>query len=169
MENKYEHIKFIIQRFDHYYDTVNSKGSFFIGLNTFILGGVCAGYITLYQSLHPGFFIWTFLVLLIVSSILSTILTIAAIQPYSKDNHANTDTPSLMYFGGIARFELTFLKQKFHEQTSERIDDDAIEQMHSLAIGLKGKFNKLKIASYFLILQIFMLIPLFFFIIKNLK
>ena len=47
MEIKYEHAKFVIERFDHYYDTVNSKGSFYIGLNTFILGGLCAGYISI--------------------------------------------------------------------------------------------------------------------------
>lgn len=45
MENsKYNHLQFIIQRFDQYFDAINNKGSFYIGLNTFILTGLSAGY-----------------------------------------------------------------------------------------------------------------------------
>lgn len=169
MDTHYEHLKFIIERFDHYYDTVNSKGSFYIGVNTFIFGGVCAGYTSLYRAIQPNFWTLFFLIAILACCILSTLLTIAAISPHLKDNYIQDDNPSLMYFGGIARYELPYLKQKFSEQSTEDISHDAITQLHSLAKGLKSKFKKIKIASYLLQAQFCLLIPLFLIIIKNLK
>lgn len=169
MDTKYEHIKFIIERFDHYYDTVNNKGSFYIGLNTFIFGGLCVGYSSLYKSIHADIWTWILLAVLVMSCLSSTLFTISAIKPYSKDNHSNDDNPSLMYFGGIVRYELNHLKEKFNEQTPEQMNNDALQQMHSLAKGLNGKFKKLRIASVFLQIQFCALIPLFIIIIKNLK
>jgi len=169
MENKYEHIKFIIQRFDHYYDTVNSKGAFYIGLNTFIFGGLCAGYISLHKELAVGWLIWTLLGILMTSSIACTIFTIRAIKPYRKDNQGNINSPSLMFFEGIAKHEFSFLKEKMDQQTPERITEDALCQMHSLARGLSDKFRNLSIASNLLWAQFVVMVPLFLLIIKNLN
>jgi hypothetical protein len=169
MENKYEHIKFIIQRFDHYYDTVNSKGAFYIGLNTFIFGGVCVGYTSLYKTIIPNLWVWVCLIPLVICCFLSILFTIAAIKPYRKDNHANNSTPSLMYFEGIAKHEFSYLQEKINAQDQEQINNDALQQMHSLARGLTSKFANLSIASTFLQAQFAVLLPLFFIIIKNLK
>lgn len=169
MLNKYEHTKFIIERFDHYYDTVNSKGSFYIGINTFILGGICAGYITLYDKMHApiSLWLWVFLFLLFVFCISSTLCTIRAITPYSKDNHSGINKPSLMYFGGIAKHELCYFKEKFNEQDDQATLNDVIQQAHSLAKGLEKKFKYLKWASYFLTTQYCIMLPVLYLIFKN--
>jgi hypothetical protein len=169
MKSKYEHIQFIIQRFDHYYDTVNNKGAFYVALNTFIFGGICAGYISMHSSIKMDWLTLFLIGLLLTSCLISLIYTILAIKPYTKDNHNNKDTASLMFFGGIARHELQNLKEKMKRQTDEEVTEDAIEQMHCLAKGLTGKFNKLRIASNLLQVQFLILLPLFFLIVKNLK
>lgn len=169
MESKYEHAKFIIERFDHYYDTVNNKGAFYIGVNTFIFSGVCAGYITLHDKMksHIGDWEWFVLGLLLTCCIASTISTIMAIRPYSKDNHAHDGAASLMYFGGIAKHELNHFKEKFTALNDSAILNDAMQQMHSLAKGLNRKFYLLRWASYFLTAQYCIMPPILFFIFKN--
>jgi hypothetical protein len=169
MEDKYEHIKFAIERFDHYYDTINSKGSFYVGLNSFIFGGVCVGYTSLVDKLNTNFWIWFLLILLIASSWISIYFTLSAIQPYQKDSHANDQNPSLLFFGGIARHELSFFIEKFNAQTTEEISTDAAKQLHSLAKGLDKKFKRLRFAGILLMIQFSVMVPLFFLIIQNLK
>lgn len=170
MDIQYEHIKFIIGRFDHYFDSINNKSAFYIAINTFILGGVCVGYVSLYEKLkiHLITFPLFLLIFLLISCIVSTILTIMAMCPFSKDNFANDDSCSLMYFGGIAKHQLSFFKDKFNELDDDSIQNDALQQAHCLAKGLKRKFGLLKVANYFLILQYCTLLPLIYFIFKNL-
>lgn len=169
MENKYEHLKFIIERFDNLYDAANNKSSFYIGLNTFIFGGVCVGYISLYKLLNEGGWIWLLLSLVFVCCLASIIITLLSSKPYLKDNHANEDNPSLMFFGGISRHPLSYLKEKFNAQTSGQITDDALQQVHSLAVGLDKKYRRLTVAGYLILAQFILLVPLFILIIHNLK
>lgn len=168
MDNKYEHLKFIIQRFDHFYDTVNSKVAFYIGLNTFVLGAIGAGYTCLPKPLRADWWVWGIMFIAVLSSILSTLFTIAAINPYKVDNHNHSPCYSLLFFDSIAKHELSHLKDKFHRQSQDDITNDALEQMHSLAIGLSKKFACLSRATICLKLQVISLVPLLiYFIIKN--
>jgi hypothetical protein len=169
MQTRYEHIKFNIERFDHYYDTVNNKGAFYIAINTFIFGGLCAGYISLHKELETNPWIWICIVPLLLCCLLSLIFTCLAIRPFTKGNYTNDDKTSLMFFGGIARHELQYLKEKIMQRSEDEIIEDAIEQMHCLSKGLDGKFKNLRLASNFLQVEFICLVPLFFLITQNLK
>jgi predicted membrane channel-forming protein YqfA (hemolysin III family) len=167
MDKKYEHVKFIIERFDHYYDTVNNKGSFYIGLNTFILGGICAGYISIENKIEHSLCLWILLSTIFVLSITAIFYTINAISPYVKDNENNEDTPSLIFFGGITRYNLNAFLEKIKSETIEETNEDMFRQAHCLANGLNAKFRKLRIVSYLLLVQ-FIVIPLLcIYILKN--
>jgi hypothetical protein len=166
---KYEHAKFIVERFDHYYDGVNNKGSFYIGLNTFIFGGICVGYLNLHDKTNANFWIWIFFVGLVICNGLSIFFTIRALMPFLKDTHRKTESPSLIYFGGIARHELPYFKEKFNAANADSLLDDLIQQAHCLAIGLDSKYKNLKRASHFVVAQFIVMLPLLFLIIKNLK
>jgi hypothetical protein len=166
---KYEHAKFLIERFDHYYDNINSKGAFYIGLNTFLLSGVVIGYTSFFGKINFSLLIWILIFLQIMFCLASIAFTIFAIKPYSKDNHANDESPSLLYFGGIAKHECTHFKQKFIAQEKEELLVDMLQQVHSLARGLKIKFTRLKLASLFILLQFTVMIPLFILFIQNYK
>ena len=80
--SKYDHAKFLIERFDHYYDSVNNKGAFYIALNTFIFGGLCVGYITLYKDIDVNAVIWVLLSILLTSNLISTVFTVLATMPF---------------------------------------------------------------------------------------
>jgi hypothetical protein len=92
-----------------------------------------------------------------------------ALMPFLKDNHQRSDSPSLIYFGGIARHELPYFKEKFHSSDEASMLNDLIQQAHCLANGLDSKYKNLKRASRFVIAQFIAMLPLLFFIIKNLK
>lgn len=166
---KYEHTKFIVERFDHYYDAANNKGSFYIGLNTFIFGGICVGYLSLHDKINSNGWIWVLFVLLVLCNVLSTFFTIWALMPFLKDNHYEIESPSLIYFGGIAKHELSYFKEKFNQSTSDSMLDDIVQQAHCLAKGLSKKYKKLKQASHFVVVQFIVMLPLLFLITKNLK
>ncbi len=161
MDIKYEHSKFLIERFDHYYDTVNNKGAFYIGINTFILGGICVTYLTLYDKVNRGlcFCDWCLFAVLLGCCIGSTLFTICAITPYSKGSTAPNSSQSLIFFGTIAARDAQGFENSFIAQTETNIQADMIHQVHVLANGLNSKFQKLRWASYLLIVQYCIIVP----------
>lgn len=167
--DRYEHVKFLIERFDHYYDSVNNKGSFYIALNTFIFGGICVGYLTLYEKVHADWSIWIPLGLLALCNLISLGLTVWATMPFLKDNGTNEQSPSLVFFGGISRHELTHFREKLLGANDDVILDDTIQQAHNLANGLSDKYRKLRWSSRFMVVQFILMAPLLLLIVKNLK
>lgn len=169
MDSKYEHAKFLIERFDHYFDTINNKGAFYIGLNTFILGGLCIGYTGMMARVAAGFLFWSLLIFIFCLCLISIVYTIKAITPYMKDNQSNDDNASLVYFGGIAKHELNYFIEKFQAQNEAAVITDMTRQAHCLAMGLDQKFRWLKTASICLIGQFIFIVFLFIYITQNIK
>lgn len=167
--NKYEYAKFIIERFDHYYDSVNNKGSFYIGLNTFIFGGICVGYLSIHDKVDANVIIWALFALLIIGNAISIAFTVTAIMPFTKDNPENPHSASLIYFGGIAKHTLPHFKEKFEGAQEGDMLDDLVQQAHCLAGGLHKKYRNLKWAGLFIVVQFITMLPLLFLIVKNLR
>ena len=159
---KYEHLKFLMERFDHYYDSINNKGAFYIGLNTFLLGGICVGYIAYHEKITNNYLFLGLIFAMMACCIVSILYTILAIRPYTKDNHVNDDCKSLIFFGGIADHTANFFFQKFDSETEDSILTDMKRQVHCLAVGLNVKYKRLKYASMLLLAQFCTLLSLFF-------
>lgn len=47
-----EHSRFIIDRFDHYYESINTKGNLYLALNAILIGGLATSYPILDQKFH---------------------------------------------------------------------------------------------------------------------
>lgn len=167
--HQYELAKFIIERFDHYYDGVNNKGAFYIGLNTFIFGGICVGYLSLYNNVSGGAVLWVLFAGLVVNNVLSVLYTILALMPFLRDNHSYEEKPSLIFFGGIAKHPSSYFREKFHKTDEASIVDDLVQQAYCLARGLNQKYKFLKRAGWFVLAQFIIMLPLLLFIVKNLK
>jgi len=166
--DKCDHLKFIIERFDHYYDAANSKGSFYIALNTFILGGICVGYLSLLGKVNMNWMGWLLAASLMAFCFASVYFTVMALIPFLKDNGEPNAHPSLLYFGGIARHELQHFREKIDRLDENAIKEDLTKQAHCLSQGLKKKYDKLKHAGWCIIAQFLILLPLLLFIFKNL-
>ena len=59
---KVEMLKHTMDRYDHYYDSINNKSNLFLALNTFLLGGIVTGYYSIKNEIACGFdilfFVW---------------------------------------------------------------------------------------------------------------
>lgn len=167
-KEKYEHAGFMINRFDHYNDSVNNKGAFYIGLNTFLLGGLCVGFVSLYDKLEKPFYLWVLLIAFALCSIASIILTIIAINPYLASGNELSRNRSLIFFGSIAEYKKDNYMQAFKQQEDERSLDDMITQVWLLSKGLTKKYRRLKWAGFLLIVEFILLAPIIFCITKML-
>lgn len=158
-----ERLVYNINRFDHYFDSVNNKTAVYIAINTFVVGSLITTYVTLVDDIKCYFD--AFQVFTIVSFLLGLftliILVIASIPYFSKESD------SMYYFGGIG----TMKKEKFiscsKNLTPKKELNDLRNQVHTLSSGLTKKFTKLKLAGRLLIFQFLLLIPIFTIIIYN--
>lgn len=165
---KYGHAQFIIDRYDHYNDSVNNKGAFYIALNTFLLGGLCVGFINLYKEVDQTNYLWTLIIIFGLCSVLSTVLTIIAINPFLVSGNKDSKRRSLIFFGSVSEYQRENYLKAFLDQDEDRMTDDTINQAWLLAKGLTGKYQRLKIAGWLLIVQFLLLVPIIYSITKNL-
>jgi hypothetical protein len=165
---KYEHAKFVIGRFDHYFGIVNSKGSFYIGLNTFLLGGLFAGFTSVYRQLDKPLYLWALVLLFAFSSLVSIVSTILAINPFLVSGNKASANRSLIFFGSISEYEKSNYATAFVQQDNDRMLHDTITQTWFMARGLVAKYKKLRLAGYLLVFQFLLLIPIIYCITTNL-
>ena len=150
--SRLEEAKFIIGRFDHYYDSVNNKGNLYLFLNTFILGGMISGYHAL-DKLYQFECIYKYILFSAsLVNLSSIIFTLFAIQPFFSKRPKN-NTGSLYYFGNIAVKSISDYKKVLTKASEKTLESDAVKQVHALAIGLKKKFERIRIASMLIGIQ----------------
>lgn len=157
-KEKIEHLKFIVGRYDHYYDSVNNKGNVYLTLNTFLLGGMVTGF---YSYINNNVItVTSCLMILMALAIILNLVSISsalwAIKPYinkPKDN----ENGSLMFFGDVAHYPYNIYQKLLTELDDEKNYADFVKQTHLLALGLKSKFTLLKRSTYFLGGQILLL------------
>ncbi len=159
-----ERLKYCIDRYDHYYDSINNKSAVFLAIGTFIVGGLMACYPSLKEHVNLTLLIQINQILAIVFGFAGLLIVLIAVTPYYSQ--PNT---SMFYFNSIASMnEKTFSDKSIDYSDEDELSDLRI-QVHSLASGLKKKYQRLKIAGLLYTLMLFTLIPLFIQIITNLK
>lgn len=158
-----ERLLYSINRFDHYFESVNNKTAVYLAMNTFLLGGIITGYVSVQG--HICHFRTFFNILLTIEMLLGIsgllIITIASIPYFSKESD------SLFYFGGVG----SMLKEEFFERSKKMRPKDELRdlrnQVHTLSKGLNKKFTRLKISGRLIGLQFIILIPIILILIIN--
>lgn len=149
INEKIEILKHTMDRYDHYYDSVNNKGNLYLTLNTFLLGGIVTGYYSIKDYIVCGFdilfFVWAGLIL----CLLSIGFSLWATMPYLS-KQADSISGSVIYFGNVANVSFQSFKQMYDNMTDAKRFEDYLQQVHLLALGLQKKFDRLKIATYLL-------------------
>lgn len=159
-----DRLNFCINRFDHYYDSINNKGAVFLGFGTFILGGLVALYPFLFKSINCTIWIHSFMGLLIFFSLINLLIIISASTP-----HLGKGGDSLFYFVSISAMDKNSFDSLSHSYSTEAELDDLRTQVHELSKGLTQKFQKLRIAGWLFSFQFILFIPTIILIIKNFK
>ena len=142
-------LKHTMDRYDHYYDSINNKGNLFLALNTFLLGGITTGYYSIKNEIACGFDIHFFVWLGLFFCLLSIALSLWATIPYLS-KQSDSINGSIIYFGNIANLSFQSFKQMYSDMTDEKRYEDYLQQVHLLALGLQKKFCRLQIATYLL-------------------
>lgn len=159
-----ERLKFCIERFDHYFDSVNNKSGLFLGLNTFIVGGLFAGYNEMLKRIDCDLYAHILILAMIILGVISILFLISASTPFNGKKQE-----TLYYFGSIAGLS----QDDFMEKSNNRDDSNELEdlriQVHQLSIGLKRKYHRLKIVGRLFLFQFLFLIPIIVLIVINIK
>lgn len=160
-----EQLRYAIARYDHYYDTVNNKGAFFVALNTALVGGLLLlqfEYAGKAFTMSPG--IECLLMACLILCLFSMASTLLAILPYTGPG-----SQSNLFFGGVSTRSLEKFRDDIKKETEEEAEEDLIAQAHALSVGLRRKFMLLKAASFGLAGSFLAAILLTWLIMHNLK
>ena len=146
---KLETLKHTIDRYDHYYDTINNTGNLYLTLNTFLLGGIITGYYNIKELLAQRcdviFFVWVGL----LCSLFSIAFTLWAIIPY-LNKQSDSVNGSVLNFGNVSNISFVSFKKMYEELSAEKKYEDYLQQVYLLSQGLQLKFNRLRTATYLL-------------------
>ena len=151
-EDIMQHSRFIIERYDQYYNNINNKGQFYLGINTLMIGATVSilPKITKYCSQNFGFHL--LIITFAISCFFSVLITLKAIHPYLKKSNTNR-VSSLIFFKSISEYSCSEFHEKFMAQSTPEIKSDLVYQIHALAHGLNIKFKYLRYASCFLTIE----------------
>lgn len=160
-----ERLKFCIERFDSYYDSVNNKSSVFLAVSIFIVGGLVASYPSILNLVNCGLCVHLIMISAIGLGLATMIIVIMASTPFLTN-----DSDSLYYFGSIACLtQDQFCVKSGPNFTDEDELSDLRNQVHQLSRGLKMKFTRLTIVGMLFTIQFYLFIPLILIIAFNLK
>lgn len=159
-----ERLKFCVQRYDHYFDSLNNKSTVYLTLSTFVVGGLLASYTQLDKILeYTTVFKFMYALPILIGLVTMSLIIHTSIPFLSKNSK------SIYYFGGVAgRMDEDFC-EKSKTQLEENELEDLRNQTHILATGLVKKYEKLKNTGQLILIQFGTLFALFIYAIINLK
>lgn len=133
----------IIHRFDNYYSGINNKSAFIITFNSIIVSGLFIGIPELQEMIvcKDLTIIHITLGAIMLLSLASVLLTISAIIPFLKSNN-----DSMWFFNDIAQKSIAEFKSQIEKSNEDSVKQDMLNQIHYLAIGLRKKHLKVRIA-----------------------
>lgn len=151
-----DRLKYTINRFDHYFESVNNKTAVYIAINTFLMGGVIAGYSSVSDYIDVYVDIFNIILCIqLATGLITLIILVYASIPYFTEK-----SESLFYFDSIGSIS----KEDFLIQTKKYEKKDEINdlrnQVYTLSKGLNKKFTRLKISGRLLVFQFITLTPL---------
>ena len=166
MDEKIEHLKFIICRYDTYIESTQTKSNLYLALNTAILAGI----ITLLTALRPEDRDINVILVLGITALLALVsitITLLAITPYLKS--ISNKSNSLIFFQEVSNMTYDDYHDKVEKISEAKFLKDLSCQAFSLAGGLKSKYQNLMIAGRIIIAEFMLLfICVILFITKNL-
>lgn len=139
-EKKIEIAKSTISRFDNYYNGINSKGSFYLTLCTFIIGSAASVYALLHDKLALTAIHIGLLISLVIVAFASICMALIAVNPYLNSGNSSKYS-SLLFFGSIARMKEREFCDEFDQSDIEKFYIDYKNQVFQLAKGLNKKFS----------------------------
>lgn len=138
----------VLSRIDSNINAVNSKASFFIAFNTFILGTIILKHNEIIESFTYQKFKIVIPILLLVITVgvgYSLYNVLKAIEPYLESGDKPAEPYlSLLFFGSISKLTVDEYMLKIENINKDLIKEDFMRQIHVLSKGLDMKFDRIK-------------------------
>lgn len=166
MRKTIEEIKFVINRFDHYYESINNKGNVYLTLNTFGLAGLISGYGYLRINHYFGSVADVLFTLTVLVNLASIALTLWALKPYLISKKFGKKR-SLLFFGDVSLYDEESLLASWENINDRSLQKDLLRQVHNLSCGLRTKYNSMLISTWFMMVEIFLAVILAIVLIYN--
>jgi FtsH-binding integral membrane protein len=122
--NKSENLKFILERYDHYIESVQSKSNLYIALNSLIVTGSIA-ILTTTDSQKFNSTLLALLIIIVLASIVSIIITLIALIPHLK----TSQTKSVLFFNDVSSEKENDYCEKMNKISNEKFDKDIAKQI----------------------------------------
>lgn len=151
----------LFNRMDLYYGSINSKSTFIISFNTFILGTLVIKYKDIMMSFNnqkilcilPVIFLF-----IILGVSMSLYRVFKAVTPYLSSGNKPSSYHSILFFGSISEISIEDYINNIESLDDDKLKEDMIRQTHELAVGLNEKFVNITKSMYWIIF--FIMIPL---------
>lgn len=161
MENNKDSLKFIIQRYDSYISSSNTKGSFLLSLNALIIT-LCVGNLTRILGDNQSEILVPMILvsILLISGSIAVVFIILALYPFTSSGNSSVGKyHSKIFFGSVAEYRTP---NEYWESirlcNDAEFEEDMAYQAHILAVGLQRKFRFLKIASWFIYVDLLVVV-----------
>jgi len=151
-DSKNETIRFVISRYDAYFNLANVKASLLVTTNGVLLGVAITAFISLYEKSSHLEWITQIKVLLSLSVLfilLSSYNSLKVIFSYLKTGNRCADYHSFIFFGSVREIERNTYVEKFGSLSDQELLNDLIEQAHILAVGLSKKYLNLNYSTIY--------------------
>jgi hypothetical protein len=163
MQNKRDHAKLVMNRFDTYIGAVNTRGAFLLAFNTFLFGGIASNHDKILKCVtdpNGASLLKIVLMTLLFLSLVTTALTMKAVYPFLSSGNSTKDRyHSLIFFKSVAEFtDANEYFDKWNDISDEDAEADIIKQSFHLARGLNKKYTALSWAIRFVYAQVFMMV-----------
>ncbi|WP_121811479.1 Pycsar system effector family protein [Mucilaginibacter kameinonensis] len=169
MKDFFERSKFSFARYDAYFNSVNTKGAFYLTINTFFVGLSITGLNWIQNKFVVTELTAFFICLFLLSCFSAIISTLLAINPFLKSGETYGKPKSIFYYGSVSEFSCSDFKSRFEEIDEKDLKDDICTQLHILAVGLKKKYRLLTISGSLILAEFVLLLPILMLLTINRK
>ncbi len=164
MEKEKERLKFCIDRYDHYYDSINNKSNVYLTLSVFVFGGILGLYPTMMKNTNNHLFVNILMLIILGLGLTIMLITILASRPYLTN-----ETDSVFFFQSVSNMGKDNFIDCSESISNEQEIEDLRIQTYQLAKGLKAKFSKLHLVATLFAIQFMLFIPLTILVLTHLK
>lgn len=163
-----EHSRYLMDRFDHYSESVNNKANFFLAFNTFIIGAIAAGHSEILKLAIGDTEYWVKigLMLMLFLTSLSMVFTFLAMIPRLSSGN-KPDYHSLIFFKSISELSELNFEEKYTTQKEKDIERDLVKQLFQLAKILDKKYTRLKTVGWLVFGELVIFTAIVFVLIIN--
>lgn len=169
-EKLVEQSKYLITRYDSYFNQINIKSNFLLVFNTFICTSVLVIYENVLKDMVSDYSRVAFLLCLIILFVVAIIaigILMRTAFPFLKPSSSIDENTSLIFYGSVAERPFSAFQLEFQNLTSEVLLNDYKSQIHILATGLTGKYRNLRIVGFCILIEVVIILIAFVSLIIN--